>query len=255
MGLALLAGHVRFAVFTTYEVDRRVLEPLVPAGTELDPWQGRTFISLVAFEMTDSRLCGVPLPFARAYDQINLRFYVRRPLADGSRRPGVVFLRELVPVPALVVGARLLYRERYERQPVSARVRPPDPAGGRPGRAIYRWRRHDQLHRLAVDFAAPLELPAEGTLERFLAERHWSYAAPADGHTREVRFDHPPWRVWQARAARLAPSTAASFGERFERALASEPASAFVAEGSRMRLHRPHAVAVAADDQSARNAL
>ncbi|HEU5060926.1 MAG TPA: DUF2071 domain-containing protein [Kofleriaceae bacterium] len=252
MGWALLAGHVRFAAFVNYDVDRRVLEPLVPAGTELDTWEGRALVSLVAFEMTDNRLLGVPLPFARAYDQINLRFYVRRPLAGGSWRRGVVFLRELVPVPALVAGARLLYRERYERQPVSARVRPPDPA--RPGRAVYRWRRHDQLHRLAVDFTPPLHLPEEGTLERFLSERHWGYASPADDVTREYRVEHPPWRIWQARAARLSPATAGSFGHRFERALAGEPAAAFVAEGSRMRLHRPHPLA-AAPAQSARNAL
>ena len=255
MGWALLSGHVRNAAFVSYEVDGRVLEPLVPAGTELDTWQGRALISLVAFEMTGSRLFGVPLPFARAYEQINLRFYVRRPCADGSWRPGVVFLRELVPVPGLVAGARLLFRERYERQPVSARIRPPDAAAARPGRAVYRWRRHDQLHRLAVDFTAPLHLPGEGTLERFLAERPWGYAAPVDGHTREVGVDHPPWRIWQAQAARLATATAASFGERFERALSREPASAFVAEGSLVRLHRPHLLPVAAADQSARNAL
>lgn len=253
MGWALLAGQVRFAAFVSYEVDRRALEPLVPEGTEIDTWEGRALVSLVAFEMTDNRLLGLPLPFARAYDQINLRAYVRRRLPDGTWRSGVVFLRELVPVPGLVAGARLLYRERYERQPVSARIRPPDPAAARPGRAVYRWRRHDVLHRLAIDFAPPLVLPEEGTLERFLSERHWGYVAPAAGGTREYRVDHPAWRIWSAQAARLAPATAASFGERFERALSRDPASAFVAEGSRMELHRPRPVA--APDQSARNAL
>lgn len=253
MGWALLAGHVHNAAFVNFDVDRRVLEPLVPAGTELDTWQGRALVSLVAFEMTDNRLLGVPLPFARAYDQINLRTYVRRRVPDGTWRAGVLFLRELVPVPALVAGARLLYRERYERQPVSARVRPPDPAGPRPGRAVYRWRRHDRVHRMAIDFAPPLVLPAEGSLEHFLADRHWGYVAPVDGDTREYRVDHRPWRIWSAEAARLSPTAAASFGERFERALARDATSAFVAEGSLMELHRPRPIGPL--DQSARNAL
>lgn len=251
MAWALLQGRVHFAAFVSFDVDRRVLEPLVPAGTELDTWQGRALVSLVAFEMTDNRLFGVPLPFARAYDQVNLRFYVRRPCAGGPRA-GVVFLREIVPVPALVAGARALYREKYERQPVSARIRPPEPDSDRPGRAIYRWRRHDRLHRLAVDFSPPLQLPDEGSLERFLSERPWGYVWSPDGHTREYRVDHPSWRIWPGRAARLAAATAASFGDRLERALAGEPASAFVAEGSLMQLHRPRVIAGA---QSARNAL
>jgi uncharacterized protein YqjF (DUF2071 family) len=250
MSWALLAGRVHHAAFVSFDLDHRALDSLVPPGTELDTWEGRVLVSLVAFEMTDNRLLGVPLPFARSYDQINLRFYVRRPTDDGWRR-GVVFLKELVPVPGLVAGARLLYRENYERQPVSARVRPPE--NDRPGRVIYRWRRHDQLHRLAVDFQPPLCLPAEGTLERFLSERHWGYVSLADGTTREYRVDHPTWRIWPAEAKALSRATAASFGARYERALSREPASAFVAEGSLMQLHRPHPVA--GDLQSSRNAL
>jgi uncharacterized protein YqjF (DUF2071 family) len=256
MGWALLQGQVHHVAFVSFAVDPRALEPLVPAGTELDPWEDRTLVSLVAFQMTDNRLLGVPLPFARDYGQINLRFYVRRP-ADGAWRHGVVFLRELVPVPALVAGARLLYRESYERQPVSARIRSPGTDGDRPGRAVYRWRRHDQLHRLAVDFMPPLALPEEGTLERFLVERHWGYVTVNEGATREYRVDHPAWRIWPAQAARLSPATAASFGGRFERALAGEAVSAFVAEGSLMQLHRPHPLdhRERSPDQSARNAL
>ena len=240
MGWALLEGQVHHAVFASFDVDPRALETLVPAGTELDTWEGRTLVSLVAFEMTDNRLLGLPLTFARSYDQINLRFYVRH-RCDGEVRSGVVFLKELLPVPALVAGARLLYRENYERQPVSARVRPPEQE--RAGRVVYRWRRHDQLHRLAVDFAPPLALPEEGTLEHFLADRHWGYVSLADGSTREYRVDHTPWRIWPAQAARLSQATAASFGARFERWFARDPSSAFVAEGSLMQLYRPHPVA------------
>jgi uncharacterized protein YqjF (DUF2071 family) len=241
MGWALLEGQVHHAAFVTFGVDPRTLDALVPTGTELDTWEGRAPVSLVAFEMTDNRLLGLPLPFARSYDQINLRFYVRRPCADHTWRRGVVFLKELVPLPALVAGARLLYRESYERQPVSARVRAPE--AERAGRVVYRWRRHDQLHRLALDFTPPLTLPEEGTLEHFLSERHWGYVSLGDGSTREYRVDHTPWRVWPAQAARLSPGTAASFGVRFERAFARDPMSAFVAEGSLMQLHRPHPVA------------
>ena len=60
----------------------------VPAGTELDLFQGRALVSLVAFHFGDNRALGVPIPFARDYDQVNLRFYVRRLMPDGTWRRG-----------------------------------------------------------------------------------------------------------------------------------------------------------------------
>jgi uncharacterized protein YqjF (DUF2071 family) len=199
-------------------------------------------LSLVAFHFADNRVLGVPIPFAREYDQINLRFYVRRRLEDGGWRRGVVFLRELAPAKPVVAGARFVYGERYDCVPVTARVRPPGAAGTRGGRAVYRWRDRHQVHRLAVDFHGPAALPGPGSLEDFLTDRHFGYVS-AERATREYRVDHPPWRVWPATDARLSHGIADAFGRRFERALDRAPLSAFVAEGSRMELHRPHALA------------
>ena len=39
-----------------------MLKPLVPAGTELDSWEGQTLVSLVGFLFSDTRLLGVPVP-------------------------------------------------------------------------------------------------------------------------------------------------------------------------------------------------
>ena len=80
-----------------YPCRREWLEPLVPAGTELDAWHGETLVSLVGFLFTDTRLLGVPVPFHRTFEEVNLRFYVRRPGPDGVMRRAVVFISELVP--------------------------------------------------------------------------------------------------------------------------------------------------------------
>jgi uncharacterized protein YqjF (DUF2071 family) len=183
----------------------------------------------------------VPLPFARDYDQVNFRLYVRRLQPDGSWRHGVVFVREMTPASPVVTGARFVYGENFDCVPVTSRVREPDAQAVRAGRALYRWRDDRLVHRLAVDFSGPAAVPAPGSLEEFLAERHFGYVA-ADRATREYRVDHPPWRIWRATAARLSPAAADSFGPRFARALARDPVSAFVAEGSHVLLHRPHAL-------------
>lgn len=234
---SVVQGVVEYAAFVNYAVDRRALAPLVPQGLDLDLFDGVAWVSLVAFHFADNRLFGIPIPFARSYDQVSFRFYVKRRLPDGGVRHGVVFLREIIPVSSIAAGARLFYGERYERHPVSSRVRDPEPAA-RAGRAVYRWREQRQVHRLALDFSGVAEVPAAGSLEEFLVERHWGYAARAAG-TVEYRVDHAPWRVWHAEAARLSGDAAQSFGDRFARVLSAPPASAFVAEGSRMWMHRP----------------
>ena len=100
-----------------YEVDARILAPFVPPGIELDAWQGKTLASIVAFEFAEVRVLDKPVPCHRDFEEMNLRFYVRRRTADGWRR-GVVFVRELVPLPTVALLARLLYGEPYKALPM-----------------------------------------------------------------------------------------------------------------------------------------
>ena len=100
-----------------YVVDARILTPFVPPGIELDSWQGKSLASIVAFEFAEVRVLDKPVPFHRDFEEMNLRFYVRRRTADGWRR-GVVFVRELVPLPTVALLARLLYGEPYKALPM-----------------------------------------------------------------------------------------------------------------------------------------
>src|SRR6185312_5033436 len=84
-----------------YAVDIGLLESFVPAGTEIDAFDGKTYLSLVGFEFNRTRVRGFAVPFHQNFEEVNLRFYVRR----GSKR-GVVFIRELVPRYAVAAVAR-----------------------------------------------------------------------------------------------------------------------------------------------------
>jgi uncharacterized protein len=240
MSLALLSGRARHVAILTFRMDPRALRGLVPVGTELDTFDdGSAPLSMVALQFADSRVLGLPIPFARSYDQITLRFYVRRRLAREEWRRGTVPVIELVPVSALVSAGHILYGEAHERRPVTSRVRPPDPANDRPGRAIYRWRTDRSIHRLAVDFSGEPQLPAPGSPEAFLVERHWGYLVRHADLTREYRVDHPPWRIWPVARGQLTAEVPQLFGDRFARALTAPPVSVLVAEGSHMEVHRP----------------
>ena len=107
-----LTAEWRRLVMLNFTIDPAVLEPYCPRGTEIDSWQGQTYVSLVGFLFLDTKVGGIAIPFHRDFEEINLRFYVRATV-DGEVRRGVVFVREVVPRPAITFVARWLYNENY----------------------------------------------------------------------------------------------------------------------------------------------
>lgn len=201
-----------------YPCRREWLEPLVPHGTELDTWQGDPLVSLVGFLFTDTRLLGVAVPFHRTFEEVNLRFYVRRPGPDGVMRRAVVFIRELVPRLAIAWTARAVYNEPYLAVPMSHAITL-DPVRG--GRGEYGW-----LHRgtrFTLEATAAGLTP--GTEAEFITEHYWGYTRQRDGGTLEYEVVHPPWRVWTAASARFAGDTSALYGPGFADLLRTPPPS------------------------------
>lgn len=217
-----------------YEVDPGVLRSRVPAGTELDRFDGKTFVSMVGFQFLDTRVLGVPVPFHRDFEEVNLRFYVRRETPDGTRR-GVVFVKEIVPRRAIAWLARMLYGENYVALPMSHR----DELGSSAEPwVVYSWRHAGTDSRLAVRVRGDSLEPEEGSEERFITEHYWGYSSRRDGGTVEYQVEHPPWRVWRATEAELECDVAGLYGAEFSKFLAGPPSSAFLAEGSAVLVRR-----------------
>jgi uncharacterized protein YqjF (DUF2071 family) len=235
----LLTAEWRTLLILTYVVEPRELEPLVPRGTELDTWDGTALASAVGFRFIGTRLAGMPVPFHRDFVEVNLRFYVRRELPGGTRR-GVVFVRELVPRPAVSALARLLYGEPYRTLPVRAAA--PRAPSAAPGRVTYAWRTRAGWQRMAATAAGEPRVPPPGSLERFTTERHFGYTRRR-GSTLEYAVEHAPWRVWSAEGAELAAEGdpwESTWGEGASAPrLRGAPLSALIAEGSAVAVSRP----------------
>src|SRR5215831_8739585 len=107
-----LTAEWRMLAMLNYVVDPAMVADLVPRGTEFDSFDGRTYISLVGFRFERARVRGLWIPFHSDFDEVNLRFYVRRVL-EGEVRRGVVFIREVVPRWAIAATARRTYNEPY----------------------------------------------------------------------------------------------------------------------------------------------
>ena len=50
----------------------------LPNGVELDFWDGKCLISVVGFMFLNTQLLGISVPFHRNFEEVNLRFYVKK---------------------------------------------------------------------------------------------------------------------------------------------------------------------------------
>lgn len=233
-----LTAAWRHLAMLNYEVPAALLAPLVPAGTELDGWGGVTLASMVGFRFLDTRVLGIPIPGHRDFDEVNLRFYVRRRAEDGGWRRAVVFVRELVPRRAIAAVARWCYNEPYTAVPMRHELNLARAVDGEVGRAAYSWYLAGRWHRLEVTTRGRPTLPDPPSEAAFVTEHYWGYTAQRDGGTREYRVEHPPWRVWEAGGAQFTCDVRAVYGAGFEECLTARPRSAFLAEGSTVAVHR-----------------
>ncbi len=237
-----LTAEWRHLVMASYAVPPGALAHLVPPGTELDFTDDRrTFISLIGFRFLDTRLLGgrVRVPCHVNFPEVNLRFYVRRrdPEDAGRWRRGTVFIKEIVPLPAVAAVARLCYGEKYLARPMRCDLGGGDDARG-PDRLEFRWRADGAWNvlRAACEPAEGWRASAPGSLEEWISEHYFGYSSRGAGRrtgTTEYGVEHPRWRVRPARecVAEL-PAAVPLYGEALAERLRGAPDHGFVAEGS-----------------------
>jgi uncharacterized protein YqjF (DUF2071 family) len=220
-----LTAEWKHLVMLSYAVDPALLQPFVPAGTELDSFDGNTYVSLIGFQFNRTRIYGVPIPFHQSFEEVNLRFYVRR-----SAKRGAVFIRELVPRFAVAAIARLAFNENYSCVPMSHRLR--STAENGVAEAEYSWGSAPDRCSLRIETEGPSFLPAEGSASQFVTEHYWGYAAQPDGGCLEYEVQHPRWLIKNAKRADFSGDLSKLYGADMAQALTRDPDSAFLAEGS-----------------------
>jgi uncharacterized protein len=221
-----LTANWRYLAMLNFVVDPKIVAPLVPPGTELDFENGETFLSMVGFLFLDTRLLGLPIPLHRDFEEVNLRFYVRKKSADTWRR-GVVFVRELVPRRAIALVARAFYGEKYLALPMKHEIEHVDPTL----KVEYSWRRGCKWESLKMSASGEPQAIAAGSQAEFITEHYWGYTRVRAGCS-EYRVEHLRWKIWNANNFEFRGDTAALYGPQFVETLSAPPRSAFIAEGS-----------------------
>ncbi len=227
-----LSAQWRQLAMVNYEVDPAVLRPLVPAGIELDTFEGRSFVSMVGFLFLQTRVFGFRFPFHTNFEEVNLRFYVRRQMgsAEGWRR-GTVFIKEMVPRRIIATMAKLLYNEPYITRPMRHAVETT--------RAQYDWRQGRRWESLSVTGEeGEWRGIAAGSEEEFITEHYWGYNRQRDGRTLEYQVEHPRWQVRPAREYRFDCDVRSLYGAEFVPFLTGKASSAFLVEGSAVSVRK-----------------
>ena len=210
-----LTAEWRNLALANYAVDPGLLAARVPSGVELDTHDGKHYVSLVAFQFLNTRVRGVRIPGHVNFVEVNLRFYVRR----GGKR-GVVFIKELVPRPAIAWVARTVYGEPYETW--RCRVSGTD----------YRWSKAGKTNRFAVEPEDCGALPEPGSHAEFITEHYWGYTRRGPSRTDEYQVTHPQWEHFALRSFAVEVDFAAVYGPTWGFLSAAAPDSVLFARGS-----------------------
>jgi len=214
-----------------YEVDLSLLAARVPAGTELDLHEGRCFVSLVGFMFLDTRVLGFLIPFHVNFEEVNLRFYVRREVGGEVRR-AVVFIKEIVPRFAIAAVARTVYGEPYEAMKMS-HVRTESTVG-------YSWSKGEDTNRLEVEIDSSLGVPDEGSHGSFIIEHYWGYTRRGEKRTDEYKVEHPKWELFSVKDPRIEVNFEKTYGREFEFLNDQSAHSVLLAKGSEIAVHKGH---------------
>lgn len=230
MNIPFLTACWQDLVVVNYEVTPCLLEKYLPRGTELDLFDNKAFISLVAFRFNKNRLFGLIPSFpAYSFEEVNLRFYIRK----GDKR-AVAFIKEVVPSRVIAGIARLLYQEPY----VATKTSSSKIKNGDSVQLTYSWGANLE-HVLNVQSEKTHHLLEPNSMEEFVLEHYWGYTAQADASTVEYQVHHPKWRFSKVTACKLSDDVSGFYGSDFQEILSRVPSSAFVADGSKISVSFP----------------
>jgi uncharacterized protein YqjF (DUF2071 family) len=223
-----LTAEWRKLIMAQYAVKPKRLMPYLPRGLEFDLYQGRCYVSLVAFLFDRVRLKGLPVPFHTQFEEINLRFYVKRREPDGSIKRGVVFIREFVPRAAIAYVAKRFYEEPYVAIPTQHEISTTTETLT----AKYGWKIGGRWHTLsALASNAPLPI-APGSEEEFITEHYWGYTKRSDGTTSAYEVQHPRWQTYKLSSYEIAIDFGLMYGSEFAFLADEWVSSILLAEGS-----------------------
>lgn len=225
--MSFLNAEWRKLVMINYEVNSNVLRPYLPNGVELDFFNDKCYISVVGFMFLNTKLLGIKVPFHINFEEVNLRFYVKRKVANDYKR-GVVFIKEIVPKPALTFVANTVYKENYQTLPMKHFWKENDKSLT----VEYQWKTKNKWNSILVETTKETKEISPNTEIEFIAEHYWGYAKVNEKKTTEYEVTHPTWKFYPVQNFKIDVNFTETYGSNFSFLKDQKPTSVFLLEGS-----------------------
>jgi uncharacterized protein YqjF (DUF2071 family) len=180
-------------LFAHWRAPADALRAHLPAGLELDEFQGEAWLGVTPFRITGLRARGLPpLPIASIFLELNTRTYV-----TVEDKPGIWFFSLDAESEIAVEAARRGYKLPYFRARMSA--------DWEDGWLAYESRRKDSRGAPAAWRARYRPIgdvldPDPASLAYFLTERYCLYTTDEAGRLHRAEIHHPPWPLQPAEA-------------------------------------------------------
>ncbi len=214
-------------IMANYKVNADVLTPYLPHGVELDFYNNKTYVSLVGFMFKQTSLFNIPIPFLGTFEEINLRFYVKRVEGDTVKR-GVVFINETVPYKLVAWLANKLYKEHYIAIPTKNLIDIRNSAK----KIMYEWKINKTWNHISVNAAVENKKMSPGSIEEFIFEHYYGYTKINDRLSHEYKVNHPRWQVNKVIDYSIYCDFKSMYGNDFSFLSNQKPDSVIIAEGS-----------------------
>jgi uncharacterized protein YqjF (DUF2071 family) len=228
----LRANWLRMAS-ANYEVDPVILKKYLPFGTELEAHNGKHYVSLVAFRYCQTRLLNVPIPFHRMFEEINLRFYVKREVQPGVWRSEVAFTKLFFPKTALTLVAKYVYKENYETV-----------------KMLHEWKEDDKhlitnyglkngdWHNFDLVTSKEAVPVLPGSDDEFFLKHYWGTSQINSDSCTLYKIEHPEWQKHVVMDSEINFDFGSIFGEEFAHLTHTEPDSIQLFDGSEVIVYR-----------------
>ncbi len=184
--LEVAVGRMRWEklLFLHWAWDASVVQSMLPAGLQVDTFNGNAWVGVVPLLMQRVHPVGLPcVPWLSDFLELNVRTYVH----DGKGTSGVWFFSLVCNQPVAVHVARACFHLNY----VSARMKVSFSAT----EVEYASRRDGVESRYRYAPGAAFQEARPGSLEFFVLERYVLFSADKKGRLHAGRVKHAPYQA------------------------------------------------------------
>lgn len=231
-----LSARWEYLAMFNYEVDPVILEKHIPPGTEIDYFNGTALVSIVGFLFNNTRVLGIPWPGYGNFEEVNLRYYVRR--FDGNDwKRGVGFVSEIVPKPLIASLANLFYNEHYSTAKMDHRVTESENNLF----VEYTWKKKKQnQNNIRINASNTLCEISSGSEAEFIFEHYYGFNKLNERTIIEYTVNHPRWKIYPVTNYSIESDIENLYGKEFVPYIVNrEPHSVFLARGSSVTVKMP----------------